>query len=71
MLFQNRISPRLLSSVSECFSAVKWSASSASAWASVIGGMVFERGDTFEPVKIRRENANIIFPAWLNSSGRW
>ena len=53
-LFANCTSPFLKLSDTAYFSARKCSASSASAWASVMGGMSEERGRPWKPVNVRR-----------------
>ena len=54
-LLTSCMSPRLSFIVTQCFTAVKWTMSRASAWISVIGGTSGLRGDVGEPVIGRRE----------------
>ena len=71
MLLKNRISPLSIDGVISCFSARKWSASNASAWASLRPGIPSVRGTLGAcPTSNRRDTFKITFPSWKNKRAR-
>ena len=54
-LLKSWMSPRCSFNERAFFSATKCTMSRASAWASLIGGMPWERGKSADPVSLRRE----------------
>lgn len=69
-LFKKRMSPCCMGMTIWFFSAVKCTASRASAWASVIGGIPGVRGCFSLPVNNRLEKLRNTLPSWRNSNGR-